>query len=82
MQAIDDYVSADSTDAADRLLESFRSTLELLETYPASGRRRDELRPGVRSFPVGNFVVFCHEVGDTIEVLRGLHGRRDIDAAF
>jgi toxin ParE1/3/4 len=82
LQSIDEYISADNPDAADRLLESFRSTFELLATYPASGRRRDELRPDVRSFPVGSYVVFYREVGDTIEVLRVLHGSHDIDAAF
>jgi toxin ParE1/3/4 len=66
----------------DRLLESFQSTFKLLATFPASGRRRDELRPGVRSFPVGSYVVFYRQVSDKIEILRVLHGSRDIDAAF
>lgn len=82
IQAIDDYISADSPDAADRLLESFRSAFELLATYPAAGRLRDELRPGVRSFPAGNYVIFYRLAGDMIEILRVLHGSRDIDAAF
>jgi toxin ParE1/3/4 len=50
--------------------------------YPASGRLRDELRPGVRSFPVGSYVVFYRAVAGTIEVLRVLHESRDIDTAL
>ena len=82
MQAIDDYISADSPDAAERQLETFRSTSEMLAAYPESGRRRDDLRPGVGSVLVGNYVVFYRTLAGMIEVLHVLHGRRDIDAAF
>jgi len=45
-------------------------------------RCRDELAPGLRSLPVGNYVVFYRGREGGIEVIRVLHGARDIDALF
>ena len=49
---------------------------------PMMGRARDELAPGVRSFPFGRYVVFYLPLDGGIDVVRVLHGARDIDAAF
>lgn len=46
------------------------------------GRRRDELAPGVQSFPFGRYIVFYRVVSDAIEVVRVLHGARDIETIF
>ncbi len=46
--------------------------------FPGMGQRRDELRPGLRCFVVSPFVVFYRPIEDTIDVLRVLHGARDI----
>jgi len=46
------------------------------------GRARDELVPGVRCFPVGRYVVFYVPLDDGIDIVRVLHGARDIDAVF
>ena len=43
-----------------------------------TGRSRDDLIPGFRSFSVSDFVAVFRPVDDTIEVLRFLHGSRDI----
>jgi toxin ParE1/3/4 len=46
------------------------------------GRARPELRPDLRSFPVGRFVIFYREVRDGIEIVRVLRGARDLPALF
>ena len=46
------------------------------------GQSRDELRPGLRCFVVSPYVVFYRPEQDTIEVLRVLHGARDIVSIF
>ena len=43
---------------------------------------REELHPGLRSFLHEEFVVFYLTVEDGIDVVRVLHGRRDLDSAF
>ena len=46
------------------------------------GRVRDELEPGMRSFPFGRYVIFYMPIDEGIDVVRVLHGARDIDAIF
>ena len=54
----------------------------MLAAQPMMGRAREELAPGVRSFPFGRYVVFYMPMDDGIDVVRVLHGARDIDAVF
>jgi toxin ParE1/3/4 len=46
------------------------------------GRIRSDLLPNLRSFPVGNYVIFYFPADDGIEVIRILHGARDIQQLF
>jgi hypothetical protein len=46
------------------------------------GRVRDELAADLRSFPFGRYVIFYEPIEDGIDVVRVLHGARDIDAVF
>jgi toxin ParE1/3/4 len=46
------------------------------------GRNRDELHPGLQSFPVGKYLIFYMPIHGGIEIVRVLHGMMDIDALF
>ena len=48
-------------------------------SIPRIGRMRDEILPGLRSVVIRPYVAFYRSEGDTILVLRILHGRRDIE---
>jgi toxin ParE1/3/4 len=49
---------SNSIQIADRFIESIANRFFLLATNPHIGRSRDEdLRPGLRSFPVGQYVI-------------------------
>ena len=54
----------------------------LLDRQPGSGRRREELAPGLQSFPIGRFVIFYHALAEAIEIVRVLQGARDIESIF
>ena len=71
-----------SPSRADALLDTFEETFRLLLAYPAVGRRRDELTPGIRSLPASGFVVFYQFTESTLDVVRLIHGSRDIAAIF
>ena len=77
-----DYIADDSLGAADRWVDHLDEQFRVLATQPMMGRARDELAPGVRSFPFGRYVVFYVPLDDGIDVVRVLHGARDIDAVF
>lgn len=76
------YIAADNPDAADRFLRKIDSKLELFAKYPAMGTARDKLLPGVRSFPVGNYLVFYRAIPDGIDLVRVLHGARNLKRLF
>jgi toxin ParE1/3/4 len=46
------------------------------------GREREELSARLRSFAVGNYVIFYRPAKDGIEVVRILHGARDFPPLF
>jgi toxin ParE1/3/4 len=76
------YIASDSSTAADRLLDAIFSKAELMATQPELGQLRPELAPGLRSFLVGNYVVFYRPWADGIVVARVIHGARDVEAEF
>ncbi len=76
------YIADDSEKNADTFIDKLYDTLHALSNQPGMGRRRDELASGVQSFPFGRYIVFYHVVPDAIEVLRVLHGTRDIETIF
>jgi toxin ParE1/3/4 len=54
------YVDSEnaSVEVADRLIDSITERFFLLANYPNIGRRRDDdLRPGLRSFSVGEYII-------------------------
>jgi toxin ParE1/3/4 len=69
-----------SVEIADRVVDSITERLFLLSTYPHVGRRRDEdLRPGLRSFPVGEYVII-YRGDDDVLIPHVMRGSRDIEA--
>ena len=54
----------------------------MLARMPGLGRVRHDLLIQMRSFPVGRYIIFYQATTDGIEVLRVLHGSRDVPGAF
>ncbi|MEG4343013.1 type II toxin-antitoxin system RelE/ParE family toxin [Microcoleus sp. A003_D6] len=77
-----DYIADDSIDRADEFLDRVEGKLQTLAGNPGLGRRREELLTGLQSFPIGNYVVFYREIENGIDVIRVLHGSRDIEDIF
>lgn len=50
----------------------------MLADNPQAGRERPELGRGIRSFPVGNYIVFYEATACGPKIVRVLHGARDI----
>jgi len=72
-----------SVEIADRLIDSITDRFFLLASHPNIGRARDEdLIPGLRSFPVGQYIIIYRMGGDDVFILRVLRGSRNIEALF
>jgi toxin ParE1/3/4 len=77
------YIADQSNpDRADAFLDKVHRKLELFAAQPGTGRSRNDLREGLRSAAVSPYIAFYIVSEDGIEVVRVLHGRRDIDTAF
>lgn len=75
--------ASNSIEIANRLIDSITDTFFLLAKYPHLGRRRDQdLRPALRSFPVGTYVVIYRVERDKVLILRVIRGSRNIEALF
>ena len=76
------YIARDSVTAAHRLLQKILRACEKLGASPRAGRLRDEIAPNLRSFPLEKYVVFYRPVRGGVEIVRVLHGARDIPALW
>jgi toxin ParE1/3/4 len=68
--------------AADRLVDEIDSALERLCQYPALGRSREDLLPGLRSLVVQKYLLFYRIAPEGIELVRVIHGARNLKRQF
>jgi toxin ParE1/3/4 len=76
------YIADDSVTNADAFIDKLYETIQLLANQLGSGRRREELAPGILSFPFARYIIFYRTSGHAIEIVRVLHGARDIQTIF
>jgi toxin ParE1/3/4 len=76
------YIAQDNPGNADKPIDEIEATCRKLARFRGMGRNRDELHPGLQSFPVGKYLIFYVPINGGIEIVRVLHGMMDIDALF
>jgi len=76
------HIADDSEAAADRFVDLLTQHFRLLGENPLIGRRRDELRDGYRSFPVGEYLILYRVGSPGVLIMHVLHGRRNLDEIF
>ena len=77
-----DYIADDSETQADLFIDTIDRKLRLLAEQPNLGRARGELAENMRSFPIGRYVIFYVVMTSCIQVVRVLHGARDLAPIF
>jgi toxin ParE1/3/4 len=76
------YIADDSVASADAFINKLYETIQVLAKQSGSGRHREELAPGILSFPFGRYIIFYRASQGAIEIVRILHGARDIQTIF
>jgi toxin ParE1/3/4 len=77
------YLSRESSHAiADTRLRLIDECANRLRDWPYLSRTRDELLPGMRSVVVESHLIFFQVSATTVDIVRVVHGNRDIDAIF
>ncbi len=84
MGDIHNYIAMDNPDAADRVVQAFEENAALLATQPGLGQHKPRLR-GLRMWVVTEFpsyLMFYREREGQVEIVRVLHGARDLPSIF
>lgn len=70
------HIAADSPAAAARWYDAILERCRKLGDSPGMGAAHPEVRPGLRMFPVGNYLILYREIDDGAEIVRVVHGAR------
>jgi len=74
------FIAEDSIKHADKFAALIDDHFRALARRPLMGRSRPELAPDLRSFPVGQYVIFYMPLPKGVEIVRVLHGARDVES--
>ena len=81
LHEIHSHIAKDNPEAARRFIKRLREKARLLSEVPGMGRSRaEDLRHGLFSFPVGEYILFYREQPGGIVLVRVIHGSRDLPA--
>ena len=72
------HIARDDPKAADRVLDELERRSNLLSWYPEIGRKRPDIALDLRYVPSGNYLILHRVVEQHVEVVRYVHGRRNL----
>lgn len=79
IEGIWDFISEDNVDAADRVREEIFAACEMLAEVPGMGHLRQDLADEpLRFWPVYSYLIIYRPEATPLEIVRVLHGARDV----
>lgn len=72
------YIARDNLRAADKLLDRIEEQCKLLADHPQLGRARDDFARGLRYHPVANYLILYRIVRKGVDIVRVVHGARNL----
>ncbi len=76
------YIAQDNPGAADCVLDNIEQHFHALSDNPLMGRLSPDIAPELRYFTVGNYLILYRAVQDGIQIVRVIHGARDLPNLF
>jgi toxin ParE1/3/4 len=80
IEAIVLYIAEDNPSAAVRWHTEILRKCRSLADMPGIGAARPEIRPDLRTFPVGNYLLLYRQLEGGAEIVRVVHGARQWNA--
>ncbi len=81
LDSIWQYIARDNPAAANRVEQALHAAMRMLAAFPGLGHRRSDVgNPAYRFWTVKPFIIAYRLDGDTLTVVRVLHGARDVRA--
>ena len=78
MLSIWENIAAENPAAAETMIRRLATALRRLEGNPLMGPHRPDIRLGVRLLPVGRYLVLYRIQDDGVEIVRVVHGARNL----
>jgi toxin ParE1/3/4 len=72
------FIARYSVAAADKFLDRIEERCRMLVAFPEIGAVREDIGPGVRVLTVDRYLVLYRARRDRVDIVRVLHGARDI----
>ena len=82
LQVIIDYFSETSVVAGEKFISKFEAWCQKLRTFPTIGKRYDGLQLGLRGIVIDEYILFYQVTDNVVEIIRVVHGRRDLITLF
>ena len=82
LEAIADFIAEDDAAAAARVVNAIEEKCRAIAVMPGMGRGREEFAPGLRSALSGRYLIFYRPEEGGIQVIRIVHGSRDLPKLF
>lgn len=79
---IGNYIKLDNPARGESFIDELKSCCSLFLDQPKMGKDQSELRPNLRSWPFGKYVIFYESSDERIHIARVLHSARNIEAIF
>lgn len=76
------HIAKNNRPAANRVLDLIESRFQSIAQFPQIGSARPDIAEDLRCCWVGNYGVFYRVKPASVEIVRVLHGARDIAAIF
>ncbi|KXF74787.1 hypothetical protein ATN84_23210 [Paramesorhizobium deserti] len=76
IEAIALYIAEDNPSAAKRWYDDIHHRCQRIEEMPGIGIARPEVRPELRSFAVGNYLILHRQIDEGTEIVRVVHDAR------
>ncbi len=82
LQTIGTHIAKDNLQAAFAVVDRLEERCKDAVANPRIGRNRPEFQRGLRSLTEKDYVIFYRTLDGAIEIVRIVHGRRDLAKLF
>ncbi|WP_199249320.1 type II toxin-antitoxin system RelE/ParE family toxin [[Phormidium] sp. ETS-05] len=79
---ISEYFLLQNIAAGERFFQEFNRKCKYLNQFPYMGKSYGPLLTDLRGFPLDGYIILYRTGGETVEILRVVHGRQDLEELF
>ncbi len=79
---IAEYFFKVNVQTGEKFFLKFNHKCQQLTKFPYLGRPYNHIKPSLRGLPLDGYIIFYRFIDETLEILRIVNGRQDLDALF